>query len=310
MFETAPIVELDDDPTPNALEAFWFTAKDDLRLRAALSPAEGKNKGSILLLPGRTEYIEKYFEFIRQMNAKGLTVAVIDHRGQGLSDRLLKNRLLGHVDDFSDYAQDVETLWQLIKDKMLGPRFLLAHSMGGAIATDVARRGNIKFDKMACGSPMLGFAAGGKALATFIGILAGLGLKKIQPPGVSGGGALDPEAAKILTSDPVRFDRDIRRNTIEPKLQLGGPTVGWLNAALKLHRSFWNDGNLQKIEMPVYFAMAGKEKLVSNEQIKHACELIPNAQFEIYQDALHEIPQERDELRDQFMRRLFEFLEV
>ncbi len=310
MLESAPIVELADDPTPDGLQAFWFTSKDGLRLRAAISPAQGVVKGSILFAPGRTEYIEKYFEFIRQMNAKGLTIAIIDHRGQGLSDRLLPNPLLGHVVDFSDYAMDMETLWPLIKDQMSGPVFLMAHSMGGAIATDLVRRGQIQFEKMACCAPMMGFAAGGAFLAGLIKILAIAGLKKLPPPGVSGGGALDPQAAKILTSDETRFDRDFRRNTLEPKLQLGGPTIGWLNAALKLHKSFWHDERLEKIKMPVLFAMAGHEKLVSNAQIQHACEIIPGAILENYPDALHEILQERDEIRNSLMNRLDAFLDV
>lgn len=310
MLEPAPIVELENDPTPKGLQMFWFRADDGLRLRAAICPAIGQAKGSILFAPGRTEYIEKYFEFIREMTAKGLTVAVIDHRGQGLSERLLANSLLGHVDDFANYSRDLETLWAIIEDKMPGPRFLMAHSMGGAIATDLVRRGNIRFDKLAASAPMMGFAGVSGFQKNLIAILSALSLKKLQPPGVSGGGALDPEAAKVLTSDTMRFDRDIRRNTIEPKLQLGGPTVGWLSAAIRLHKSFEKPGGLHGVELPVYFASASLEALVSNLAIEQSCKNIPQAKCEEIKGSLHEILQECDAIRDRFMDRLFKFTGV
>jgi lysophospholipase len=310
MLDPAPIIELDDDPTPEGLKAFWFKSVDGLQLRAAICPAKGTPKGSILFSPGRTEYIEKYFEFIRQMNAKGLTVAVIDHRGQGLSDRLIVNPLLGHVDNFSDFAMDLETLWPLIEGQMPAPHYLMSHSMGGAVAIDLLRRGNLKFEKLIASAPMLGFAEDSFSMRALVAVFSTIGLKKLQPPGVSGGGALDPEAAKVLTSDPVRFDRDLRRCTQEPKLQLGGPTIGWLKASLQLFKSFTKQDGFNKIHTPVYFGIAEREALVSNQAMKQACQEISNAEFEVYQDSLHEILQERDEIRDKFMAKAFELIGV
>lgn len=310
MLDLAPIIELDDDPTPKGLKAFWFRSVDGLRLRAAICPPKGISKGSILFSPGRTEYIEKYFEFIRQMNAKGLTVAVIDHRGQGLSDRLLADPLLGYVDDFSDFAMDMETLWPLIEEQMPAPRFLMSHSMGGAVAVDVLRRGKLKFERLIASAPMLGFAEDSFSMRALVAVFYALGLKKLQPPGVSGGGALDPEAAKVLTSDSVRFERDLRRNKQEPKLQLAGPTIGWLHAALNLYKSLAKKDGFSKIDTPVYFGIAEREALVSNQAMKQACQEIPNAEFEVYTDSLHEILQERDEIRDKFMAKAFKLIGV
>ncbi|MBL4617245.1 MAG: alpha/beta hydrolase [Robiginitomaculum sp.] len=310
MLDPAPIIELDDDPAPKRIKAFWFKSADGLRLRAAICPPDGTSKGSILFSPGRTEYIEKYFEFIRQMNAKGLTVAVIDHRGQGLSDRLLTDPLLGYVASFSDFAMDMETLWPLIEERMPTPRFLMSHSMGGAIAIDVLRRKKLKFEKLIASAPMLGFAEDSFAMRALVAVFSAIGLKRLQPPGVSGGGALDPEAAKVLTSDPVRFDRDLRRCKQQPKLQLGGPTIGWLKASLLLFKSFTKKDGFNKIDTPVYFGCAEREALVSNSAIRQACQEIPNAEFEIYQDSLHEILQERDEIRDKFMAKTFKLIGV
>ncbi len=312
MHESAPIIELDDDPTPKAIQVFWFHAKDGTRLRAALCPADPNvpPKGSILFVPGRTEYIEKYFEFIREMTVRGICVATLDLRGQGLSDRPLDNPLLGHVRSFDEYAQDIETLWPLIKDQMPGPHVLMAHSMGGAIACDLLRRGNVPMTQFAASSPLLGFANAGGFLRGLIKFLYWLGCKGFSPPGLSGGGALDPAAAKVLTSDPVRFDRDIRRNTVEPKLQLAGPTVGWLCAALRVFEELDTAEGFGKITIPVHFTYAGREALVSNDAIIKACRKMPNATCVQSPDALHELFQERDALRKPFIQNLFALLGV
>ena len=310
MLEPAPIVELKDDPTPEGLQAFWFDASDGIRLRAAISPARGKPQGSVFFSSGRSEYIEKYFELIREMNERGLTVAIIDHRGQGLSDRLLANPLLGHVGNFSDYAKDMETLWGLIENQMPEPRFLVAHSMGGAIAADLARRGNIQFSKMLACAPMLGFAGDSPVLKFAVWALSKLWLKKKTPTRATSSSALDPKNAEVLTSNKTRFGYHMQRITLEPKLQLAGPTFGWLQAAINLYKSLAGPTGYEKITIPVYYAIAGKEALVSNRAISQACQILPNAKCTVFEGALHEIFQERDEHRNRFMQDLFEFLEV
>jgi pimeloyl-ACP methyl ester carboxylesterase len=42
----------------------------------------------------------------------GFDVLIIDHRGQGLSGRMLSDTHRGHVDNFSDYVDDLAAFWQ------------------------------------------------------------------------------------------------------------------------------------------------------------------------------------------------------
>jgi lysophospholipase len=204
----------------------------------------------------------------------------------------------------------METLWGLIQKQMPAPNYLMAHSMGGAIACDVARRKNIPITRLIASAPMMGFAGAGGFLRGMIRTFYALGLKRFSPPGLSGGGALDPEAAKVLTSDPARFDRDIRRNTQEPKLQLAGPTVGWLYHALDLFDQFAGKSGLCTIEVPAHFFCAGREALVSNEATIEAIRVMPHGVCETIDDALHEIYQERDALREPFLEKVFAELGV
>lgn len=91
---------------PEGGHCVWRRARDGLRLRAAAWEGNG-SKGSILLFTGRTEYIEKYGRVIQELTSAGYSLATMDWRGQGLSDRLLDDPMIGHVENFSDYQCDV-----------------------------------------------------------------------------------------------------------------------------------------------------------------------------------------------------------
>ena len=80
----------------DAVRAYWCRTADDAQLRIAVWSAPVA-RGTILLFPGRTEYVEKYGRVAHELTAAGYAVAAIDWRGQGFSDRLADDRLLGHV---------------------------------------------------------------------------------------------------------------------------------------------------------------------------------------------------------------------
>ena len=63
---------------------------DGVSLRfARFAPPAGR-RGTVCIFPGRTEWIEKYFETVRDLRNRGFAVALLDWRGQGLSDRALE----------------------------------------------------------------------------------------------------------------------------------------------------------------------------------------------------------------------------
>ena len=61
--ETAPLIELDDFCCPLGSNSFYFRTYDDKKIRIALWNLQSK-KGTIILQSGRTEFIEKYYEFM------------------------------------------------------------------------------------------------------------------------------------------------------------------------------------------------------------------------------------------------------
>ena len=77
---------------------------------------EKGNKATVIILPGRTEYIEKYNTVIQEFLDRNFSVLCIDWRGQGLSQRPHGRTDIGHVKDFFEYQIDLETILEHLKD--------------------------------------------------------------------------------------------------------------------------------------------------------------------------------------------------
>ena len=122
---------------------------DGVSLRAVRWPPPPGRKGTVCIFQGRAEFLEKYFETVRELHTRGFAVATMDWRGQGLSDRALSDRRKGHITNFSQYDTDLSTF---MKDVVLPdcppPYFALAHSMGSAPLMRAAQLGERWFDRM------------------------------------------------------------------------------------------------------------------------------------------------------------------
>jgi lysophospholipase len=92
-------------------------------------------KGVLIISPGQTESSLKYAEVLYDLKDLGYSIYIIDHRGQGLSDRTLPGTTLSHVNRFKDYVDDFTTF---VKDVVHPENYrhsvIIAHSMGGANA--------------------------------------------------------------------------------------------------------------------------------------------------------------------------------
>ena len=140
MFEPAPY-HSDISRGPKGGRAVWAHTSDDVRIRVGLWPITGA-RGTVLIFPGRTEYIEKYSDAAREFAVRGLASLAIDWRGQGLADRATPDTKLGHVTNFDEYQRDVDAAVAVARDAGLPePYYLFAHSMGGCIGLRSLMRG-------------------------------------------------------------------------------------------------------------------------------------------------------------------------
>src|SRR3984893_17567150 len=98
------LVSIPANPVPEDVVTGTLKTPDRVSLRfARWAPPPGR-KGTVFLFQGRAEFIEKYFETVRDLRARGFAVATFDWRGQGMSDRALAGRQKGHIRNFFEYA--------------------------------------------------------------------------------------------------------------------------------------------------------------------------------------------------------------
>ncbi|MTH63402.1 alpha/beta fold hydrolase [Paracoccus shanxieyensis] len=298
----APFHRLPDDPASIA-RPFWLRAEDGVKLRGAHWTTGGA-AGSVLLFPGRTEYVEKYDEVATQLATEGYDVIALDWRGQGMSDRLLSDPRPGHVGRFRDYQLDVLELVVAAQERALPqPWHLLAHSMGGAIGLTALQDG-LPVVSAVFSAPMFGLALS-PALRRLAGILSG-GAQSIGlgSRAAIGSGGYEPLVLKtgfhdnLLTCDALRWGRMIREADAWPDLSIGGVTNHWLREALsECDRLAATD--LPAI--PTLITLGGDERIVSGAAIRQRIADWPGAQLLELAGARHEAMMERDDIRDHFM---------
>lgn len=116
-----------------------FPGAENRKIHYRLYQHRAETKGAVVLIPGRTEGLALYQETILDLVRNGYSVYIHDHRGQGFSERLVQSDpTVGYIDDFDHYVQDLAAFIngpvRGARKGRAGPIFLLAHSMGGAVA--------------------------------------------------------------------------------------------------------------------------------------------------------------------------------
>lgn len=285
---------------PSGGEAFWATAPDGVRLRLGLWPAGPK--GTVFLLPGRTEYIEKYGRAATDLAQRGYGVIAIDWRGQGLADRALADRMVGHVGKFSDFQADMATMLDAAaKLELPKPYYLLSHSMGGCIALRTLVNG-APFKAAAFSAPMWGIlmSAWMRPVALMVSEMSGwIGQRHRFAPGTSEKSYVADAAfpGNVLTTDPDMW-RYMRRQIIDhPELSLGGPSLGWLREALSECALL---ALAPSPKVPTLTALGTAEKVVDPGPIHARMARWPDGRLDIYAGAEHEIMMETPDHRGRF----------
>src|SRR5439155_15225652 len=108
------LVSIPANPAPDGAVLAMLKTPDGVTLRTARwAPPPGR-RGTVCIFQGRTEFIEKYFETVRDLRERGFAVATLDWRGQGLSQRRLRDSRKGHIRSFDEYDIDMATFVQEI----------------------------------------------------------------------------------------------------------------------------------------------------------------------------------------------------
>jgi lysophospholipase len=293
-----------DNPAPPGGVCSNVRTSDRVVLRVARWHPAGQARGTIVLAQGRAEFIEKYFETIGELLARGFAVVTFDWRGQGLSARAVANPRKGHVDDFALFERDLESVFsQAVQPFCPPPYFGLAHSTGASIMLQQARRNASPFARLVLLAPLidirdLRLPQGARLLADFLNVL-GLG-----GAFVPGGGAksimLKPFKGNNLSSDARRYARNAAIVQAAPQLAIGDPTVGWIHAAFRQIDDFADPDYPTRTVPPVLIIAAGADRIVSTPAIERFGLTLKAARVLVIEHARHEILQESDAVRGQF----------
>lgn len=285
---------------PEGQECRWLTTADGVRLRAAFWRKGAK--GTVLLFPGRTEYIEKYGPAAGEFARRGYAMITLDWRGQGLSDRPLSDPMTGHIAAFGDFQRDVAALVALARaEKLPEPYFLLTHSMGGAIGLRALYDG-LPVKAAVFSAPMWGIRIH-PALRPAAWVLSTLSrpLKRghLYAPGTAAVTYV-LEAGfgeNMLTRDPAMFDFMRRQVTAHPDLALGGPSLHWLNEAL---RECLELRRRPSPDLPCYTALGLLERVVDTAPIHARMARWPKGELDLIPGAEHEVMMEAPAIRARF----------
>ena len=283
-------------------ESRWL-APDGLAIRRIDWPAPvSRAKGSILFLPGRGDFYEKYLETLGHWAAEGWQASASDWRGQAGSGRLGTDAVTGHIDDFATWVEDLATLWRVWKAETPGPHVLAGHSMGGHLALRAVAEGQVDPDGMILSAPMLGFTS--SLLPDAVMHLAARAMKALGDPRRPAWkwsekpGAVPAARAHLLTHDATRYADELWWRDHRPELVMGPGSWGWVERGYASMRLLASPGVLERVRLPVLMFATDTDKLVAWNAIAKAatrlgdCELL---HFGI--EAHHEILRETDAVR-------------
>ena len=246
-----------------------------------------------LILPGFTEFCEKYAHVAAKMVSLGFDVLIIDWPGQGLSGHHGSTALMVHCDKFAHHIQALEALihkagWR--RQKL----HILAHSMGGHLSLLACDRLADHIGSVAMSAPMILPRPKPVWFIRGLGALLGAaGRQKHYPP-----------LTKITTIDEARaaFARNVLTNDKAgyawqtywfddmPHLRRYGASVGWVREAYRSAAHYVMDkAFLERLSMPMLLMAAEQEQVVTNAKISLAASYLPNADFIKIKNAKHEL---------------------
>jgi lysophospholipase len=288
---------------PDGMTCQFVVSRDGTRLRAAMVQRKAA-RGTVVIAPGRGDYIERYFETARDLMARGFAVAVFDFRGHGGSARPCRNPYRSHLMSFRSYDDDLAAVMTgMVLPDCPPPYIALGHSTGGHVLLRVLRA-RTWFEKAVVSAPLLGVHTGAWPMFAARGLsslFTAVGAGSAYLPGqLHAPLALKGFEGNDFTSDYRRFARDIAILEARPSLGLGGPSFSWLRAALRSMDELHDPRRTKSLKAPTLIVAAGRDRVVRTEAARDFARQVPGVSLIVIPEALHEILIEAAPIRAQF----------
>ena len=297
-----------------AIEGMWHAPDGHPIRRIDWAAAGGAARGSILYLPGRGDFYEKYLETLEEWHRAGWRVTAADWRGQAGSGRLGKDAVTGHIADFDIWVDDLAALWASWVAETPGPHVLAAHSMGGHLVLRALACGKVRPDAVVLSAPMTGVKGPSLPLTLLhkvaqmmcsVGDPTRQAWKWSEKPG-----ELPAARANLLTHDPERYADEQWWRESRSELVMGPASWRWVERAYASWRQLEAPGALERVDVPVLFISTSSDQLVSHPANLRAASRLPKGEMVAFgAEAHHEILREVDAVRDCAMAAIAEFLD-
>lgn len=317
----------------NEINHFWqqgsfadFQGVHNTRINyATFTHSEVENQSAdkcIVISSGRSETYLKYQELSYDLFNLGYDIFLVDHRGQGLSERELPNPHKGYVKEFQHYVDDLGYFINtIVGDQCQSKPYLLAHSMGAAIAARYLQDYPDSIKAAVLSSPMLGFNNGGlpEVMAEYV-IKGTTQVNEWfdETPWYFFGHqdyTVKSFTNNALTHSTERYQIFSELYQKTPTIQLGGVTTTWLTASLNGLEKIFN--NLERLKTPIIVLQAGDDKIVSNEAQNEFCQQLhllqpqscPDGKPLVIEQADHELFFEIDIYREKALTAVIDWFE-
>ncbi len=295
----------------------FFSLKDGGRLRYAAFTPSPAPKGTVLVVPGAREFIEKkYIECGKRLLDRGFRVIVYEPRGQGLSSRFLDGsmRQRAHIDDFSTHLGDLRAFYDsVVLPNLSKPLIVHGHSLGAHILLRwLAEDRPAKVAGSFLTGPMIsmsGMAAHrtGYAFSWMTARLLGQDTSYAPMQHDFGGDDL-VFANNLLTSDERRFKILEDFFSAHPELTTGGVTWGWMCEAVRSMSLTHTWPYLQNIDVPVLALTGDQDFITPAAEIAPYLNMIPKMRLHIISGARHDLLNETDIAQASAWRHIDDFL--
>ncbi|UUM30715.1 alpha/beta fold hydrolase [Vibrio japonicus] len=271
-----------------------------------------EHRKAIVVVNGRIECTWKYQELFFDLFQQGYDIYSYDHRGQGMSDRLIEDKEMGYVEEFADYVKDLDVLVRYFDLEHYDHCYLLGHSMGGNIATRyVQTYPKHPFSAMALSAPMFGVNLPWhlKPVACFLGQC--LTAYHPKPTFAPGQVAYFPKPfeGNFLSQSSIRYHwfRDLYEQ--KPELKIGGASTRWVWQGLMSSKQCIL--MTRHIQIPLLLLQASDDQIVSNAHqmqfIKKLAKTNAHCAMNIVYGARHELLFETDEYRNKALDSIVQF---
>lgn len=294
----------------------FLALNDGKKMRYAVVNPAGPAHATVLITPGRREFIEKkYIELGPAFLARGFRLILMEWRGQGLSSRAFEGarHQRDHIDDFTQHMNDLQQFYEtIVKPNQIGKLVINGHSMGSHLLVRwLAENPDLPVAGAFITAPMMALAGplahASASLLSWSSSKLGYG-EDYAPMQHDYNDDDRAFANNPLTHDPERFALIDRYFTAYPDMVVGGVTWDWLQASIKSMYHAQRRHRLERIKTPILAIVGNEDRVTPPDEIIRFLKMMPQAETILIPGSRHDVMNEIDPCRDEAWRQVDGFL--